>query len=180
MIELVILWLFGSLHAGFAGIRESMGRNLLIRKRRYYFRAAVRGALVGQGASLLVVLTLAGMLSTAPDPGELLATLGAAGQSALAVYAPYTAVVLVTFIPYFVPSVEVRSLVICAVFGTLTLLLPVVILAGAVAAVVAVPRAEVAVLFLVSVASIALVEPVLAATGWSTREAARALDGGRV
>lgn len=168
MINLLCLYGLGLLHSGFAGYREATGRNLLIEKRRYYQRAVLRGLVAGQVAATIIFGVLLVMYSSAADPVALLATLGRAGRSALCVYVPYTTIVLAAFIPYLLPSLESRTLTIVAVFGPLTLLLPVVILVGAAAAVISVPTAEVAILFAVSIAAISAVEPVLAAGKWSS------------
>lgn len=57
-------------------------------------------------------------------------------------------------------------------FGPLTLMLPLVMVAGAGAAIVSEPRADVALLFAISIAAVSLVEPALAFFGFSRREAA--------
>jgi hypothetical protein len=171
---LLILYGLGLLHAGFAGFREAAGRNLRIRKAGYFVKAVLRGVVLGQAAALIIFAVISIMYFGSPDGEALLATLGKAGESALAIYLGYTSLVLLAFVPYAFPSVEVRSLTIVAVFGPLTLMLPLVMLAGAAAAIVSVPRAEVAILFASSIAAVSLVEPALAHFGFSKREAARA------
>jgi hypothetical protein len=175
--ELLLLYALGLVHGGFAGFREATGRNLLIGKSRYYVRAIARGVIAAQAASMIIFLVLLAMFAASGDGPRLLEVLGGAGRAALTVYLGYTALVLAAYVPYLVPSLESRALTIVAVFGPLTLMLPVVMLAGAAAALIAVPRAEVAILFATSIAAVSLVEPTLAAGGWSLADAERL--GGR-
>lgn len=170
MTVLFALYVLGLVHGGFSGFREAAGRNLRIRKRRYFFRAVVRGLLVAQVAATIIFAVILSMYLRQPD---VLATLSAAGERALIVYLGYTVLVLLAFVPYAFRSVEVRSLTIVAVFGPLTLMLPLVILAGAIAAIASTPRAEVATLFAVSITCVSLVEPALAYCGFSKRDAQR-------
>ena len=170
MSVLLSLYALGLVHGGFAGFREAAGRNLRIRKHRYFVKAVLRGLLFAQLASILIFTAILIMYL---DDRSVLSTLGAAGENALQIYLAYTALVLLAFVPYAFPSVEVRSLTIVAVFGPLTLMLPLVMLAGAAAAIASVPRAEVAILFAVSIACVSLVEPALAFFGFSKRDADR-------
>jgi hypothetical protein len=168
---LLVLYLLGLVHGGFAGFREAAGRNLRIRKAPYFVRAVLRGVAFGQVASTIIFLVILAMYL---DDRAVLDTLGRAGERALTIYLGYTALVLLAFVPYAFPSVEIRSITIVAVFGPLTLLLPLAMLTGAAVAIAAVPRSEVALLFGVSIACVSLVEPALAYFGFSTRDAARA------
>jgi hypothetical protein len=170
---LLVLYLLGLVHAGFSGFREAAGRNLRIRKRRYFVRAVLRGLGLGQVAATIIFLVLLALDRASPDPEALFVTLGRAGERALAIYLAYTVLVLLAFVPYAFRSVEIRSLTVVAVFGPLTLLLPVVMLAGAAAAIVSVPTPEVAILFATSITAVSLVEPALAFLGFSKRDAAR-------
>ena len=52
-------------------------------------------------------------------------------ERSLPIYLSYTGLVLCTFIPYAIPNWEIKSVVTVLVFGPLTLLQPVVIIAGA-------------------------------------------------
>ncbi len=173
MIELAVLYLLGLLHACLAGYRDAAGRNHLISKTRYFRRATIRGFLVGQLAAGVILATLVGLLSSSPNPEDLLATLGHAGRGAIYVYLGYSSLVGLTFVLYAIPYVEVRSLCTVAIFGPLTLILPFVMIAGAIVAIVRTPEFEVVTLFAVSAGVMLSLDKILAAGGWSKREAER-------
>lgn len=87
-------------------------------------------------------------------------------------YTEATCVVLASYLPYVIPSLEVRSLVTVAVFGPLTLIQPVVVVAGVIAGVSVHPSWP-ALLLLAAGAFIALTfERLLDRIGWAAREAA--------
>jgi len=61
------LWILATLDAAFAGYRAAAGRNGLIRKRRYYLRAMVLGAIFGQVAVALAAGIILITLTLTPD-----------------------------------------------------------------------------------------------------------------
>lgn len=173
MTELFLLYLFGLMHAGFAGFRESTGRNLRIRKARYVMRSVLRGLFIGQLAAIIIFLTLILLGALADDGDRLITSLQPACRTALWIWGSYTVLVLAAFVPYLSPSLEIKALSIVGVFSMLTLSLPVVMVIGAAVAFMQAPHAAAGILFAVSIAAVSAVEPVLAATGWSARDAAR-------
>ncbi len=173
MSTLLGLYVLGLVHAGFAGFREATGRNMRIRKFRYLLRAVLRGLFIGQLAAIIIFLTLILMGGLSERNDELLSVLLPGCNAALWVYGIYTMMVFAAFVPYLYPSLELRALTIVAGFSMLTLSLPLVMVAGAATAFFIAPNIQVGVLFAVSIAAVSSVEPILAATGWSARDAAR-------
>ncbi len=172
MTPLVLLYLLGTTHACFAGYREAAGRNLRIHKGRYYRRATLRGFLAGQAAAAVIVATLLALAARRGSLQALFDTVGPGSWAAVEVYSVYAALVGVAFVFFAFPHPEVRTLTSVLVFGPFTLGLRVVILLGAAAALYVGPNLDTAVLFAVGAGSMLLVEPALAALGWSKREAA--------
>ena len=129
MIALV-LWLLATLDAAFAGYRDAAGRNALINKRRYYRRAMLRGALMGQLAVGIAALIIALSLIMSDDWRGLLQDYETAGARMLTIYLPYAFVVLLTFLVRWVPSVDLRSITSTVIFGPFTLIRPLVAVIG--------------------------------------------------
>jgi hypothetical protein len=134
-----VLWLLATVDSAFIGYREAAGRNALIRKRAYFRRALIRGALFGQVAVLVVGVITAIALVTSSDAAALLSKFETIGARMLMVYVPYAVVLLITFCIRAVPSVDIRSITSVLVFGPFTFIRPLVVLAGAVWGVVAAP-----------------------------------------
>ena len=137
----VFLWLLATIDSAFIGYREAGGRNALIDKRAYYRHALVRGALLGQVAVLIVGLITALVLVTSNDAAALFSKMESVGARMLTVYVPYAVILLITFLIRTVPSVDIRSITSVLIFGPFTFIRPIVVLAGAVWGVVAVPGA---------------------------------------
>lgn len=137
----LFLWLLATIDSAFIGYREAAGRNALIDKRVYYRRALIRGALVGQVAVLIVGVITALVLVSSNDPGALFSKIESVGARMLTVYVPYAVILLITFLIRAVPSVDIRSITSTVIFGTFTLIRPIVVLAGAVWGVMAAPGA---------------------------------------
>jgi len=129
MIALV-LWLLATLDAAFAGYRDAAGRNALINKRRYYRRAMLRGALMGQLAVGIAALIIALSLILSADWRGLLQDYETAGARMLTIYLPYAFVVLLTFLVRWIPSVDLRSITSTVIFGPFTLIRPLVAAIG--------------------------------------------------
>jgi hypothetical protein len=143
------------------GYRVSAGRNALIRKQRYYRRAMLRGALLGQVAIGIALAVIGVVAATATDGRQLEADLATAGGAMLRVYVPYAAVIAIGFAFRLVRSVDVRCLTSTLIFGPLVLVRPLVAVAGGVAAVVAAPRPSIALLAGIVLAMMLSLEPVL-------------------
>ena len=137
---LVVLALMDTAAAGF---RDAAGRNGLLDKVGYYRRAARLGALWGLVPVGVIAGVVLGLTAVSPDP-TLWSDYLRAGQVMTWIYGPTATLVAVAMGIYLSPRFEVRSLATVIILGPFTLLRPVVITAGAVAAVVAVPRWEVA------------------------------------
>ncbi|MEO1271348.1 MAG: hypothetical protein AAFX99_24915 [Myxococcota bacterium] len=149
---LIVLYALGVVLAGLMGCRHAMARDARIDKGRYLRRSIVFAVGIGQLNIALAALGLALGWLINPNPAELLATLHDAGLAALMVYGTYTLIVALTFVGYAVPNTEVRSLVTVAIFGPLTLIQPVVVLLGLVAALAVQPSLVVVVGFVPCVA----------------------------
>src|SRR6185436_11165402 len=121
MTPLFLLYLLGTVHACFAGYREAAGRNLRIRKRRYYLSATLRGLIAGQLAAALIVLTLLALGARLGSFELLFAALAPGCWAAVAVFGTYAAFVGLAFVFFAVPHPEVRTLTSVLVFGPFTL-----------------------------------------------------------
>ena len=142
----VSLWLLATLDAAFAGYRAAAGRSALIDKRRYYQRAMIRGALLGQVAVAVAAGIVLISLAFTSDRQALLRDYNLAGSRVLYVYVPYAAIILLAFVVRLIRSVDIRSITSTLVFGPFTLIRPIVAVAGLIYGVIAVPRTETMVL----------------------------------
>jgi len=136
------LWILATLDAAFAGYRAAAGRNGLIRKRRYYLRAMILGAIFGQVAVALAAGIILITLTLTPDRLGLLRDYNLAGARMLLVYIPYAVIILFAFVVRSIPSVDIRSITSTLVFGPFTLIRPAVAIAGLVYGMLAAPRLE--------------------------------------
>ena len=121
---MIALYLLASLLTILVGFRDAAGRNTKINKRRYYVLSVLRALGFGQ----LVLCSLMLLAKILQLDQELL---GQIAERSLPIYVAYAGVVLCTFVPYTIPSWEIKSVVTVLVFGPLTLLQPVVIIVGA-------------------------------------------------
>ena len=157
------LWLLATLDAAFAGYREAAGRNALINKRSYYRRAMLRGALFGQLAVAITGVVTLALLAQSNQPVVLIADLNNAGAHMLFVYIWYAALIMLAFLIRAIPSVDFRSITSTLVFGPLTLVRPVVAVAGIAWGIVAAPRIQTLVLSVLVLILMFSIEPGL---GW--------------
>ena|SRR5262245_412691 len=127
----LLLWVLATIDSAFIGYREAAGRCALIDKRAYYRQSMIRGALFGQAAVMLVGSVTAAMLYFAPNPLQLLQDIQVVGARMLTIYIPYALILLFTFLVRATPSVDLRSITSVLIFGPLTLLRPLVVVAGA-------------------------------------------------
>jgi hypothetical protein len=131
MIEtLFALYVLATLDAVFSGICAASGRNAVIHKRAYFARSMVYGFAWGQVACIVSLLILFGAAVLARDRQHAIEEMVAVGQRMAGVYGAYAAVVLFTFAVRVIPSVDVRSITSVVGFGPLTLIRPVVVIAG--------------------------------------------------
>jgi hypothetical protein len=131
MIEtLVAMYVLAGLDTLFSGICAASGRNAVIHKRGYFGRSMLYGFAWGQVACLVSLLILFGATVLARDRQHAIEEMVAVGHRMAGVYGAYAAVVLFTFAVRAIPSVDVRSITSVVGFGPLTLIRPVVIIAG--------------------------------------------------
>jgi len=133
------LWLLATMDASFAGYREAAGRNALIDKRRYYLRAMIRGAVLGQVAVVIAALVILSLLLITGKPQSLIWDLEKAGSRMLVVYVPFAMMILLAFCVRSIPSVDIRSITSTLIFGPFTLIRPLVAIVGLVYGVLAAP-----------------------------------------
>jgi hypothetical protein len=129
-VTLLVLYLLALLDGLLCGLRTSMGRCPLIRKRDYYVRALVRGIVAAQivSALALAALVLAGALS--PHRDALRADLESAAGRMLRVFLPYAALVLFNLALRLLPSTDISSATSVFMLGPLTAIRPLVMIVG--------------------------------------------------
>ena len=168
-MTLLALWLLATIDAGASGYRAAAGRNALVRKRAYYARAVGRGVLAGQ-TLLFAALASATVVGAATvDRASIDGQAHSFASRLLQVYLPYAAIMAGALLLRAAPSVDLRALTSSLVFGPLTLLRPLVALAGLAWAGLHVPRPALITLAAALVAMMLLLERLLGATIPETR-----------
>jgi hypothetical protein len=109
-----------------------MGRCPLIRKRRYYARAAFGGVVGAQVTSTLALLALALTYTLSLRRNELRPDLESTAGRMLWIFLPYAALVLFNLALRLVPSTDIRSATSVFMLGPLTAIRPFVMIAGVV------------------------------------------------
>jgi len=132
-LTLLVLYLLALLDGLLCGLRTSMGRCPLIRKRRYYVRAALRGIAGAQIVSTMALAALLLAMGLSSNRGALRADLESAAGRMLWVFLPYAALVLANLALRLVPSTDIRSATSVLMLGPLTAIRPLVMIAGVVA-----------------------------------------------
>lgn len=129
-MRLLALYLLALLDGILCGLRTSMGRCPLIRKRTYYTKAALRGLVGAQVISTiaLIALVVTALLSSRRD--ALRGDLEAAAGRMLWIFGPYAALVIFNLALRLIPSVDVRSLTSVMMLGPLTAIRPLVMITG--------------------------------------------------
>ncbi len=120
--------------AGLSGFRAAAGRNPLIYKAAYYKGAVLRGMGAGFGALVTIGLVTGAMIFVSSDAPAQYEMFVDGGRRMLGIYIPFATLVAAAFALYMIKSVELRSLLSTGIFGPVTLIRPIVILAGAAAA----------------------------------------------
>ncbi|SFE22280.1 hypothetical protein SAMN05216251_102152 [Actinacidiphila alni] len=128
------LALLGLTDAAFSGFRAYAGRDARIRKGRANVRAALRGLAVG--AVLLLVPALAAVLwlAAAADRDRAYDTLAAGGRGFLLPLTCYAVAVALSLAAYFLLPFRAGTLAMVIGLGPLTLLRPLAVAAGCLAA----------------------------------------------
>lgn len=129
-MTLLILYLLALLDGLLCGLRASMGRCPLLRKRGYYARALFQGIVGSQIVSVLALtaLLIAAALSAHQD--VLRADLELAAGRMLRIFIPYAALVLFNLALRLLPSTDIRSATSVLMLGPLTVIRPLVMATG--------------------------------------------------
>ncbi len=170
MITALTLVTLALLDAAFAGFRDAAGRNPLLHKTHYYMLAMLKGALVGSLAVALIAATVGLGLWLTDDLDALWIDYLAAGRRMIAVYGAYGTIAILALFVYAIPRPEISSLVTVLILGPFTLLRPLVILAGALWAAMAAPRAEIILFATAAAVLMGALEPALARLRTSPRD----------
>jgi hypothetical protein len=129
-VTLITLYLLALIDGLLCGLRTSMGRCPLIRKRAYYRQAAVRGVAAAQVVSIAALAGLLITVSVSRHRDVLRNDLEAAAGRMLWVFVPYAALVLFNLALRAVPSTDIRSATSVFMLGPLTFIRPYVMVAG--------------------------------------------------
>jgi hypothetical protein len=128
--SVVTLWLLATLDSAFVGFREASGRSGLIRKRAYYRRALLRGALAGQGAVAISGVVALGLLAVSNDREALASSYLLAAEHMLYFFGPYAAIALFALAVRSIPIVDVKALMNITILGPFSGLRPFVVVGG--------------------------------------------------
>jgi len=129
-LRLLSLYLLALLDGLLCGLRASMGRCPLIRKRGYYTRASIRGIIGAQIISTLALIVLLLTAAFSTHRGALRADLEVAATHMLWIFLPYAALVLFNLGLRLLPSTDIRSATSVFMLGPLTAIRPLVMVAG--------------------------------------------------
>lgn len=121
------VWILVTLDCALMGYRLAMGRIAVLDKRRHHQLAAVRGALLGQAP--LAFVTLIAVALTRRGGAAVAADFDQAMIRFLVVGGSYAALILGASALCALPSVTVRAAASVVIFGPLTLLRPLVVVA---------------------------------------------------
>lgn len=156
MIEATVLCLMALLDAALGGFRAIAGRDAHLSKRGLFRRWASRGAAVGAAGLVVIGAVLVTILVRSEDQAVVYEDMLTAGHRMLAVFVPYTIIVLAALAAYAIPNLEIRCLATAAVLGPLTMARSGVLLAGALAAAwTATPSVQVAAFMTIAVVLLA-------------------------
>lgn len=129
-MTLLVLYLLALLDGLLCGLRSSMGRCALIRKRDYFAKALFRGFVGAQIISTLALIALVLTAALSSRRETLHADLEAAAGRMLWIFLPYAALVLANLALRLLPSVDLRSATSVLMLGPLTAIRPVVMTVG--------------------------------------------------
>jgi hypothetical protein len=156
---LALIWLLVTLDCALMGYRLSMGRSALLDRRRTHQRRSLAAAATGQPAIAAVAALTAGLVATGQD--GLGPSVDDAMVRLLHVAVPYAATILAATAACLAPSVVVRTAASVVIFGPLTLLRPVVVVAAVGVAVLPDPCWQLVLVGVLVVVPGALAEPFL-------------------
>jgi hypothetical protein len=129
-VKLLILYLLALLDGLLCGLRASMGRCPLIRKRGYYARSLLRGIVGGQIISTLALVALLATAAFTMHRDALRADLELGAGRMLRIFVPYAALVLFNLALRLFPSTDIRSATSVLMLGPLTATRPLVMVVG--------------------------------------------------
>jgi hypothetical protein len=129
-VRLFVLYLLALLDGLLCGLRTSMGRSALIRKRSYYVRSAFGGVVGAQITSMLALLALVLTYTLSLRRHELRADLETAAGRMLWIFLPYAALVVLNLALRLLPSTDIRSATSVFMLGPLTAIRPFIMIAG--------------------------------------------------
>jgi hypothetical protein len=129
-VTLIALYLLALTDGLLCGLRTAMGRCPLIRKRKYYSKAAVQGVAAAQIVSVAALAALLVAVAVSSHREMLRNDLEVAAGRMLGVFVPYAAVVLFNLALRLVPSTDIRSATSVFMLGPLTYVRPYVMIAG--------------------------------------------------
>jgi hypothetical protein len=129
-LTLLALYLLALLDGLLCGLRASMGRCAVIRKRGYYQRAALHGIAGAQIISTLALIVLVLVATTSSNRPDVRVDLEEAARRMLWVFVPYAVVVLMNLALRLVPSNDIRSATSVFMLGPLTAIRPLVMVTG--------------------------------------------------
>lgn len=129
-MTLLFLYLLALLDGLLCGLRTSMGRCPLIRKRSYYTRALFRGIAASQVVSVLALAALLLTSALSSRRYALRADLESSAGRMLWVFLPYAALVLINLALRLIPSTDIRSATSVLMLGPLTAIRPLIMITG--------------------------------------------------
>lgn len=129
-MTLLVLSLLALLDGLLCGLRASMGRCPLIRKRRYYARSFFRGIVGSQIISTLALAALIVTTAFSTHRDLLRSDLEPAAGRMLRIFVPYAALVLFNLALRLLPSTDIRSATSVLMLGPLTAIRPLIMIAG--------------------------------------------------
>jgi hypothetical protein len=129
-MTLLILYLLALLDGLLCGLRTSMGRSALIRKRGYYTRAAIGGIVGAQIVSTLALAALIVAAVVSPERAVLRLDLEGAAGRMLWIFLPYAGLVLFNLGLRLLPSIDIRSATSVFMLGPLTAVRPLIMIVG--------------------------------------------------
>ncbi len=129
-MTLIVLYLLALIDGLLCGLRASMGRCSLIRKRGYYRKAAVRGVAAAQVVSIAALIALLATIAISSHRDILRDDLEVAAGRMLRVFVPYAVLSLASLALRIAPSTDIRSATSVFMLGPLTAIRPYVMIAG--------------------------------------------------
>ncbi len=157
--------------ASLVGYRAVCGYSAFVDRSELEHHAARVGAAAGAAAAVLLACWFGALLLAAGDPGALLDDLTRSGAALLTVYAAFAALTGVALAGWYVAPSRWATLAMVTILGPLTLVRPLVLVAGAAAAVASAEDAVAPVVASVAVVLVAVVVETIALQRWGAASA---------